>query len=183
MDSFALKEASMLRKALAAAAIAGAVLLAACETAPTPYQPGGGSQPGYSETRIENNRYRITFKGNSATGKETVETYMLYRAAELTLQNGYDNFTVAYRATDKDKDVRSYGGYYGYGVPYYYPYSYWGWGLWDPYWGAERYRSVTSYEANVEILMGRGAKSEDPNAFDAREVSQNLGDKIERAPR
>jgi hypothetical protein len=30
--------------------------------------------------------------------------------------------------------------------------------------------------------MGRGAKTSDPNMFDARQVSQNLGSSIERAP-
>ena len=170
----------MLREALAAAAMA-TLGLAACETAPTPYQPASASAPGYSEMRIENDRYRINFKGNSSTDRDVVETYMLYRAAELTLQNGYDIFTVAHRETDKDVRIRSYGGYYGayWGYPYY-----WRGGWWDPYWGAwgggPSYSTSTSYEGNIEILMGRGPKGDDPNTFDAREVTQNLGGAIQR---
>src|SRR5262249_12440448 len=122
----------MFLKTSAAVAIAAMLGLAACETGPTPYQRAGGSQPGYSDMRIENNRYRVTFRGNSSTDKTAVETYMLYRAAELTLANGYDTFTVAHRETDKDTSVHSYGGYYGYGG-YAYAYPYYGWG---PYWGA-----------------------------------------------
>jgi hypothetical protein len=166
----------MSHKALFAAAAATALGLAACETVPTPYQPASSSQPGYSDIRIETDRYRITFRGNSSTSKGAVETYMLYRAAELTLQNGYDTFTVAHRETDKDISIRSYGGYYGWG----YPYPYYGWG---PYWGGwagPDYVTRTSYEANIEILMGRGARGENPDAFDAREVSQNLAGLIAR---
>ena len=109
---------------------------------------------------------------------------MLYRAAELTLQNGYDTFTVAHRDTDKDVRLRSYGGY---GYSGFYPafpyYPYYGWR--DPYWGAwggPTYRTSTSYEASIEILMGRGAADDDPETFDAREVTQNLGGAIQRAP-
>ena len=80
----------MLRKLLVAAAIVTTLATAACQSGPTPYQPGAGRDLGYTESRIENDRYRIAFKGNSLTDRETVENYMLYRAAELTLQNGYD---------------------------------------------------------------------------------------------
>jgi hypothetical protein len=113
-----------------------------------------------------------------------VEIYTLYRAAELTLQNGYDTFTIAHRETGKDVRVRSYGGYYGgyWGYPYY-PH-YWRGGWWDPYWGwgawGPSYSTSTSYDGNIEILMSRGAKGDDPDAFDAREVMQNLGPMIAR---
>jgi hypothetical protein len=172
------------RRALIAAAFAGALGAAACESGPTPYQPGGGSERGYSETKIEGDRYRISFKGNSMTGKETVENYMLYRAAELTLQNGYDNFNIVNRDTDKDRDIRSYGGgYMGTRLSYMYFVPRYGWvGAWEPYWTPETYREVTRYEAYAEIKMTRGAKGDDPNAFDARQVSQNLAGLISRAP-
>ena len=174
----------MLREALAAAAIA-VLCLAGCETTgPTPYQPASASAPGYSEMRIENNRYRVSFRGNSSTDRDVVETYMLYRAAELTLQNGFETFTVAHRETDKDVRLRSYGGYYGgfWGYPYY-PYYGRGWGWWDPYWGGAwgpSYSTSTSYEASIEILMG-GARGDDPATFDAREVTQNLAAMVGRA--
>jgi hypothetical protein len=55
---------------------------------PTPYQPDLGEQRvagGYSEERIAEDRYRVTFSGNRACSKQHVERYLLYRAAELTL--------------------------------------------------------------------------------------------------
>ena len=63
---------------------------------------------GYSEQRIEENRYRVSFAGNSATSRQTVEDYLLYRAAELTVQTGHDWFEVVDRDT-----VQEYSGYGG----------------------------------------------------------------------
>ena len=70
------------------APIAGLVLaaaLAGCATT-TAYQPRtANSAQGYADTRLEDNRFRVTFSGNTATSRETVETYLLYRAAALAL--------------------------------------------------------------------------------------------------
>jgi len=59
----------------------------------TPYQ-SSGIIGGYSEKQISPTVWRITFDGNGYTSRETVQTYWLYRAAELTLQKGYDSFEV-----------------------------------------------------------------------------------------
>ena len=56
---------------------------------------------GFAETQIEANRWRVTFSGNSLTSRDTVERYLLYRSAELTVQQGYDWFAAGDRATDK----------------------------------------------------------------------------------
>jgi hypothetical protein len=44
------------------------------------------ARAGYSDQQIESNRFRVSFAGNSLTARETVERYLLYRAAELTVQ-------------------------------------------------------------------------------------------------
>lgn len=178
------------------AALVLAAGLSACAT-PTPYQPnvhGGMSSGGFSEVRLEPNRFRVTFTGNSLTSRETVEGYLLFRAAELTVQNGYDWFTVVERDTDKksrtyveqDPFYRPWYGGYGFWRPYwrYYGPSY-GWRSWDPFWGdpfwADRVdvRTVDRFEATAEILMSHGAKpQDDPKAFDARAVMDNLRPRI-----
>ena len=108
---------------IAAAAVVALGGLAGCETA-TPYQPlnpSAAQAGGYSETKIEQDRWRVTFRGNSMTSRETVETYLLYRAAELTIGQGYDWFETVQRQTDKHTDaVVDPIGPYGYG--------------WSPYW-------------------------------------------------
>ena len=93
----------MSRTAIAAAAIVLSLGLAACETA-TPYQPnipGQATSGGYSESRLEPDRWRVNFVGNTMTSRETVEGYLLYRAAELTLQNGDDWFAMVDRNTER----------------------------------------------------------------------------------
>ena len=62
--------------------VAAALLSSACMTT-TPYQPLKGGE-GYSEQRIESNRYTVRFFGNAQTPRQTVENYLLYRAAELS---------------------------------------------------------------------------------------------------
>ena len=88
--------------------LASLAVLGGCAT-PTPYQAADEAGRGFTETRIESNRYRISFEGNSLTDRETVETYLLYRAAELTVESGYDYFTVVNRATDEDTRVMASG--------------------------------------------------------------------------
>src|SRR6201999_3560230 len=69
-----------------------AALLAGC-IAPTPYAPRTeGQRTGYTDRPLTQNRYRVTFTGNSATPRETVETYLLLRAAEVARAAGYDSF-------------------------------------------------------------------------------------------
>lgn len=178
---------AMLRKIVAAASFA---VLAACATA-TPYQPAGwdGTSYGYAERPIEQDRFRVTFSGNSVTDRETVENYLLYRAAELTLQNGYDYFLVADRDTEANRRYRAdaigsgFGPWGAYRSPWgFYPsYSFYrpSFGWYDPWapWGGYNdfdIRETTRYVASAEIKLGRGPVPADPRAFDARQVLQNL---------
>lgn len=83
-----------------AAVILLGLFVAGC-VAPTPYMaadPATGA--GYSEQAIEGNRYEVRFIGNSATPPEVVRRYMLFRAAELTLQTGNDWFRIVRRGRD-----------------------------------------------------------------------------------
>jgi hypothetical protein len=168
------------------AAVAG--LLAACATA-TPYQPApsgaASGSYGFSEQQIENNRVRITFRGNTVTDRETVETYLLYRAAEVTLQSGRDYFIVANRDTEEHSRLQGAGHYPRFWYDYWYFSPRRGWSPWyDPFWAEpSSYREVTRYEAVAEIAMFSGQKpASDPNAFDAREVQANLQGRIVRPP-
>ena len=179
---------------VAVAALAG---MAACQTA-TPYQPrqaGAASAGGYSEARVEQDRWRITFQGNSLTSRETVERYLLYRAAELTQAQGFDWFEMVERKTDKHTETYAepdpFHGRHGPGFgwrPYwrYYGGAY-GWRNWDPFWGDPFWtdtidvQTVEMYEASAEIIMRHGGKpSGDARAFDVRDVTASLGPRIVR---
>ena len=55
---------------------------------------GGAGRFRLQRAATEENRYRVSFAGNSATSLQTVDDYLLYRAAELTVQTGHDWFQV-----------------------------------------------------------------------------------------
>jgi hypothetical protein len=79
-----------------------AALLTACSTTPTLYAPQTApSGAGYSEYRLENGRYRVTFRGNPGAPVNQVSDYVLLRSAELALRDGYDWFRVADRVTQQ----------------------------------------------------------------------------------
>jgi hypothetical protein len=188
-----------MRKLVIAGLLAITAGLAGCTTA-TPYQPdlrGSQVSGGFSETRVTNDRFRVQFRGNTLTSRDTVERYLLYRAAELTLAQGYDWFEIDDRRTDRTQ--RTYvepplGPRFGYGFGYGYWQPSWryygagfGWRSWDPYFGdpffADRMdiRTVQQFEAGAEIILHRGPTPEgSARAFDARQVKQNLEPTIVR---
>jgi len=49
---------------------------------------------GYSETRLSENIFIVTFKGNAFISKEEVSDYLLLRNSELTLNNGFSYFAI-----------------------------------------------------------------------------------------
>ena len=73
-------------------AIAGAALFALAGCATT-YQSMGGTG-GYRDSHIAEDVYRVLYSGNGFATRETVQTYWLYRAAELTLEKGFDGFEI-----------------------------------------------------------------------------------------
>jgi hypothetical protein len=82
------------------AILATVASLSACASAPTLYQPAGGPKAvGFSEYRIESDRFRVTFRGGPGAPQEQVADYALLRAAELTIGAGYDWFRVVERGT------------------------------------------------------------------------------------
>lgn len=153
-------------------------MLAGCGQ-PTPYQPATDGY-GYREQQIEDNRYRVSFAGNDLTAMDTVQNYLLYRAAELTLDQGYDYFIVVDREVERSTiywgtaDTRLGAGY---------------WTRWDDDYlggiGLSTYsaRPIDRYTAYADIVVFEGEKPEgDVNAYDARDVLRRLDATIQPAP-
>ena len=166
----------------------------ACTTA-TPYQTyrphsAGGVHGGYSEKRLASDRYLVRFHGNSLTSRERVEHYMLYRAAELTVQDGYDWFMAVDR--NMEHTVRTIvepslsSHIYGPNYPFWQPeWRYYvhgsGWSYWRR--DSDRFdvRRIESFEASANIAMRKGtAPISEPRAIDARRVLSDFGNTIER---
>jgi hypothetical protein len=153
-------------KRLVAVLVLG-VALAACTSGPTRYIPAmDGNDMGYREQRLEQERYRISFRANPDLKAAEVEDMALRRAAELAIQNGYQWFQVVSRMTDVVGGSQTAGGptigiggssgSYGSSV---------GLGL-----GFNLGGDTRQYESTLEVLMGRGQKPSDPAAYDAYSV-------------
>lgn len=158
---------------------AAALSVSACASlAPYGAQTGPGGQ-GYSEQRIENNRYRVTYHGVGAPGP--VADLALLRAAELTTQEGYDWFEVTQRWIDGRLDsaggVRPSVGV-GYGSSRYdgrygsYSSSGLGVGV------GLNFSGPSPTSTSLEIVMGDGQRPDRPNAYDARGVQESIRARI-----
>ena len=67
-------------------------LLSGCVAA-TPYQPMG-FRGGYSDSQLQNDKFQVSFSGNMKLTQAKARQYALRRAAEVTLNNGFDYFMV-----------------------------------------------------------------------------------------
>lgn len=154
---------------------ASALALSACASL-APYGPQQSTRgQGFSEQQIETNRFRVTYNGVGAPGPVTDRA--LFRAAQLTVDHGYDWFEVTQRWIDGRPDsaggVRPsvsigagsgrYGGWSTSGV---------GVGLGFDLSGPQ----PTS--TTLEIVMGRGTKPDRPDAYDARRVQDAIRSRL-----
>lgn len=71
-------------------AIIASAFLVGCATS---YQPMG-SNGGYEEIKLDENVFRIHFRGNRYTNMERAQDFVFLRAAELTIQSGCNYFAV-----------------------------------------------------------------------------------------
>lgn len=171
----------MKRLAILPILAASALTLSACASlAPYGAQTGPGGQ-GFTEQRIESNRYRVNYYGVGAPGP--VADFALLRAAELTTQEGYDWFEVTQRWIDGRPDsaggVRPsvgvgygssrssgrYGSYSSSGVGV-------GLGL--------NFSGPSPTSTTLEVLMGRGQRPDRPQAYDARGVQDSIRARLGR---
>ena len=175
--------------------VAAAFALSGCVN-PTYYQPTVDDE-GYSDQRVSDDHYRISFSGNSVTPRDTVENYLLYRAAEITVATGHDYFVIVDQDVERDVTYRTYvdvppGGYF-YDPFFYRPYFY-GPGFYapaiglyyDPYFGAYAPATIEQfdkYRAYATIAVYSGERpTNDPKAYDARDVVKRLSASILRPP-
>ena len=155
--------------------IAAAAALTACATGPTAYGPASGSGLGFNNQQIEKDRFHISFTGRS---EEEARNLALFRAAEITLEQGYDNFRIVGGGTSGDQRRGSgistsvgvgvgSGGYRGRGTR-----TNVGVGInVNDIVRAVQGKKIT---ASMEVLLGRGGAAPDANVYDARQIVERL---------
>ena len=162
--------------------LCAAAILVACESLSI-YRPAkSAGDVGFSEQKLSENQYRVTFQGNAGTSRVRVEDYLLFRAAELTSEKGYDYFVVTEHDTEADKryliryraDPYSLYDHYHGPIQFRFPYYAYGYEWGHPM--EESVREVTRYAAISYIRMFKGdiPQGEDL-AFNADEVMANVG--------
>jgi hypothetical protein len=168
-----------LRETLAVVLSVASIAVSGCAYGPTLYAPG--DRQGYSDLRLEADRFRVSFRGNSLTDRETVELYLLVRAAELTVENGFDTFSIVERETDRQTRLASVTTGFDGRFSYVYFHPRFGWvAAYDPFWSSAQVDQVTRFEATAEIVVSKGPKGDNVNAFDARDVLANLSSRVVR---
>lgn len=154
------------------------LFLSACATTYRPLGFGGG----YSDVQIDANTYRVSFRGNGYTSRDRVETYMLYRCAELTDQAGYDYFVVVNTGTDARQSFVTTPGTYSsttVGTATAYGNTAYGSATTTGTYTPGQTMVATRYGGTAIIKLFKGDKpSENPNAFVAREVLKYLGPNV-----
>lgn len=156
--------------------------LGACASGPKYVEADHANDYGYYTTQLDTNRYRIVFNGGQTAGLNTTRDYALLRAAELTLQEGYDWFQVVDRETSTDRRSEEPLMAFGYERTYYverscgllscsqsvYPRDY-------PYTSISSGHDRSTHSHALEIVMGSGAvPAEDGNYYDAGSVARSL---------
>jgi hypothetical protein len=76
--------------------------LGACASNPKYVAANTADDYGHYTTRLDENRYRIVYNGGPSTSLNTTRNYAMLRAAELTLQEGYDWFEIVDRETSSN---------------------------------------------------------------------------------
>jgi len=94
------------------------LLLSSCAT---PYQKNGFAG-GYSDTKLQENIFKVDFKGNGYTTVERATDLCLLRCADVTLENGYKYFVIVGNQRDIENFTfttptfyQTYGTMYNYG--------------------------------------------------------------------
>ncbi len=155
-----------------------AALLTACATKPTLYAPQAAPHgSGYSEYRLEDGRYRVTFQGNPGAPVNQVSDYVLLRSAELALRDGYDWFRVADRITQQTGSgggstlaVGAGGSNYDYGRHGHG--SSVGLGVGTSF----NLGPKPAVSSSMEVVFGKGQPPRGADVYDARAIVRTVGE-------
>jgi hypothetical protein len=149
------------------------------------------AKPGvYSQVKRSAGHYRLTVKGHNFTSQDAIEKYVLYRAADLTLQQHFQWFTLTENRSKGDiaplpkRDPA--GLHYSFRMQFWRPvwrYKLAGspkWTTWSPFSTAVFFaqdkdpKSISEFELNADIVMHKGTMDDSPLAFEADAVSDFL---------
>jgi len=151
------------------------ISLSGCSTASVYSQKVEGASTGYTDVRLAQNRFRVTYSGGASTRRETVEDFLLFRAAQVTLESGTAWFVFDMRDTQaKTTYFSDFNGFpQGPGFGWRHRWDWW------PGEDTETTTALTRYQAYAEIVTLSDAQAHaDPHALNAQDVINRLGPKV-----
>ena len=167
-----------MRKAANRLIFAAAALAWLAVSACAPEQPYFGPRDadhatGYTDEKLDQNRFRVTYSGSSATNRETVENFLLLRSAQVTQQAGAAFFMFDMRDTKTHttyfSDFPGWGGGPRFG-------GYWHSWAYDGFDNEVETRPVRRFEAYAEIVLLTDAQAaKEPRAIKAQSLIDRLG--------
>ena len=156
------------------AAVCIALALSACATPYGKY----GLLGGFADARIDDNTFSISVDTNGFTSQQTTSMHALYRAAELTVENGFDFFVIASGENNSTSMAMAMPGGSTSNTTI------------NAYGSTASARTSTTYAPTTVVPMTfpnstlviksfKGVKPDEvPNAYDARTVMKYLGPQI-----
>jgi hypothetical protein len=142
----------------------------------SPYQPASSQGYGYSQTQLSDTQFRIDFKARDIERGEAVN-YAMLRAAELTLEKGFDWFEVVDRESDTTKPRAT--TRFGFGISRF--------GSMNPFSNLNAGVAVGGGNSNqadvlLEIIMGKGIRPDVKKVYSAKELAKNLRQSLVMPP-
>jgi len=139
---------------LAASFLLGTLLTAGASGCWPAYGPKSSiwGRDGYVESKLDESTWQVTY--HSTRDMETAERYLIFRCAEIAVENGFDYFITSNQRTSQNRESEA-----GKGVE----------------------TSGRDYIASARIALVKGRKPESsPSMLDAHQVLENLGPTIRR---
>lgn len=162
--------------------LATGMLIAGCASSNVYHPARFEGDEGFSARNLGETHFRVTFRGDSKTSRETVEDYLLLHAAELTLDAGKAGFLITEADTDLETHIRGvrHPAIYGrnfhnrFNDPWVFPYYAYGYNWSYP--SRWSYYQTNEYVAVAYIMMlDRSAIIAEPKAFNAQQVMDSIG--------
>jgi len=152
-------------------ALLAAAALAACASSSGYQQAARADGVGYTDQRIEDDRWRVTYRAATGAPAGAATDFAILRAAEIATQRGYDWFQVVARDVAREQAGSS-GPRIGVGVG---TGGRIGGGFGGVSVGTSTGGGADAREvATLEVRMGRGDQPEGADFYDARAVYQSL---------
>ena len=158
-------------------ALATALSLSGCAT--TPSKPLSFAELGqFSATPLNAQTYRISFQATPNMSYGTAEEITLLKAAQATVQNGFQFFKVNNDPSNRTQQPPRKAVVYPTPMPYPYGYyrrhpAFWP----DPFYDMPQVVTLDPIQVSYTIECYKNQKTAPQDAFDARLILQSLGSK------